>query len=1228
MGPLSDGSDARGILERRTQRIRETLRNPAPRVDVRIPFTGETPKQPSDKSLGGFGKNLMSDAWGTVRGLFDFAAWVPKRMWEIAKDTDQYERDFKLLFDMDRSGNIGEVGKLLWETVKEPYKDGLAEAAYNKPFTMVLDIATLLSLGGGSIARMGKFANLPKLVKIGNSLETLPGRLAGKLVKAPLKLVPKSAWDAMGVGEHTPRYMRLLAQAEAEQSIERAGDLNRLLLSNLSDVDAKALHKAIRVGAPEDVAALSPAARERYDFLIKIVGEQEEMFIGRRLLDDKRATAANAKAAAIELFGSADLANSRKALALMKEGKIKPLFASLYVVPEKTLDLFSTLTRDIRAAGKVGRLEKRAARGLFETDPRVYLSRQIQVFHYTKSRLIWLDRIMQDLKGRGLARTLRTGEDVPEGFAVLQDGIFQKYYEDTARSASALVAELRKGKAPEEAMQAAYQKLLGDPEFGKSLAQAKAIAVPRHVAALVARELSVPGPIGRLYDRGLSYWKAAATVFSPRYWLGTAIGNAFLMVLSGAGPFDLVRARKLKHLLPAELRSRAQTEIHRAGLNLYERAASSLGEYSSGLDNILRQGVFGSEVEAARRRLMDVGANFFGFSDNAEEWLRKTALAPGELGAIEVKLQQIEERIALRLPELLSARKELAALDSQLQRMEPHLARLISSEGPMAQREASLTGKVKALEEEMKKLSGVPGELGPVKAVATREIGAQARRGLAGAEKKLARELALERALSTELERSVLAEIRARGGIKPSGGLLEEFRTHVPKSLRHDPKRGPGIAADELADELATRGILPSPYQDELFRWLDLSLARMRTPKMSEADLLARAREFVRGHTRENLGAIVRSVRESIRAKHELVEVRRAMRGRTKALEAARGERAERTQKLEQAFRERQEKLSILESRKAELEAQALADLRESGQLDKLLPELRARAKVAEEAIAAGDRVAGGYLALHPIEKRFFRRLVPFYAFTKAMTLLAFRLPFLWPKRVFAWNRMAEMAADLTQDEDMPSWLADYMPLMGMEDGSLVMVRTGAWNPFGGVTRTGEVIPRQNPLVKLVLELKSDKNEWTKRPLSPGEYATRLDNGEVFKYENGKLRRVIAQPSLWRSLWYLFPQSQIAEELLIPYRMTDRGWMFSPEPIRNPAGEIQYPRELWQALVGLVNRTTKVNLEEEKGKERRRVARVVRSYMDDLKFAPPQEREAILRVLRDYSEGRIRRLEP
>lgn len=1196
---------------------------------ARIEKSRAAPAAPPKKRIG-VADDPLEDFGNLVGEIRDFFVWVPSQVIEHVKHPDEYIKDWKYLF---QPGVMGEAGSLLLDAALETHKNDrgqidILESATRRPFHFIADALMVKGIVTKA-ARVAGVAKAARFAPILEALERFPAAQAkAGLVKLGETAPVKAVREAMGFGPETRDIMRIRAHEYASEAITEAESLAKLAAQKLSPDEAASLRRAIRVGAPEDLARLGPNARKWYDSFTNLVRGQESFILEKDLLTERRMLVANAKAAALELYGNASTANTRAAVKLIQEGKIKPTYASLFREKEATADLFNTLNQDIRRiTGKYGRLEERTARGLYDPDIVATAVKQVKAFHAMKARVRFLDRTLAHLATKGLARPIRRLDDLRPGEAALQAPLLKRYLEAEMRAASLFWRARMGGASGQEAVRAAFAQTLADPAFRTVGAELNHVAVPRHVAALVARELAIPGPIGRVYDRVMGYWKGLATVFRPQYWLSVAVGNGIMSAMAGVGPEDVARLRHFKHLLPPEVRSRLQHDLAVPGTNAYERVAGTLGEYSSVLDRtLLRQPVFSTEVEAIRRRLLSAGGSAFvaiETLDDPAKFAQLVAAAPDKISEAERLMVLLRERAAARVPEYRKMRAEYEKTVRQATKLEAEYTGRLTQElgGVTPAREGQLRAKLAALAREAAELEA--GKIPMAKEAVM--LQRQLRKGKASVARELERVLRQQETASVADLRAVLTDIRKRGGIGPAG-LTEEWRTSIPRGLRGTK----GVPWDELAQELADRGVISGASFNELADYLGRAVEAIRGSKEAIAGVKAKARRLAAGQIRDALGRLVRNAGEQTGIRHALAQIAKKRREAKTTLEAVSAEGRARMTAMEEGLTRLQERATRLEARLKQAEAEIVEGLDEAGVIERRLPEMRAIAGWADEAIVAGNRLAGDMMRMHPVERVYLRRSVPFYTYTKAMTLFVAKLPFVHPGKVFLWNRWAHLVADMRQDDDFPEWLKDYVPVGHTQDGSTVYIRLSTMLPWGGI-RTAEIgqvpvpslldVASQNPAVKVLFELRGGPT-WTKRPWSTTETMTRLDNGEVYEWRDGRARKTIAQPSLWRSLWYLLPHAQLVEEVLFPYVMTDRGWVGHPEAIMDPSGRVMYPRGLLESVASIVSPRMVVRQEEDlRRQERARTMSFVRSYIKDLKRAAPEKREAMREVLDDVLES-------
>lgn len=332
--------------------------------------------------------------------------------------------------------------------------------------------------------------------------------------------------------------------------------------------------------------------------------------------------------------------------------------------------------------------------------------------------------------------------------------------------------------------------------------------------------------------------------------------------------------------------------------------------------------------------------------------------------------------------------------------------------------------------------------------------------------------------------------------------------------------------------------------------------------------------------------------------------------------------------KLRKVYAKRE---ALVEKRRAVL-ADLTNDYMKTGRLDAAIPGIRQQAQFVQRGIDRSNAFFGDYLGLDGFERRFLSRLIPFYPWTKAMGMLAFRLPFLAPGATFAWNRYAAVMADMVNDERLPDWTQGYLPVFVTKDGNTVWMKLTSYSPFEGLrsSKIGEVpIPsgmafwERNPLISLGIRLVGGKTIFDKSSLPYGEQMVNMHDGSVVEFgQDGKLRKTIPQTPLVSGIAHMFPLTQLAENLLTPFWANKYDSVGLPKPVYNSDGSYRHPKELQDRISRLVG----VNLMTRKpqdliNSERRKAAEAVEQYKRQLKRADPEERQQIVDALRDYARG-------
>ena len=348
--------------------------------------------------------------------------------------------------------------------------------------------------------------------------------------------------------------------------------------------------------------------------------------------------------------------------------------------------------------------------------------------------------------------------------------------------------------------------------------------------------------------------------------------------------------------------------------------------------------------------------------------------------------------------------------------------------------------------------------------------------------------------------------------------------------------------------------------------------------------------------------------------------------------------RAEKAKGIEKEIQVVQQRVANLD----EMRRKVVADIKDnavvSGAMEKWIPGLKRQMDILNPAIDAGNAFFGEYLGMPALEKAVMRRAFPFWSWTKSMMMLAFRLPFMNPTRTFLWNRLGATMLSLVNDEELPEGMKGLIPIFALKDGSMLWQKFSSWMPAGGVrpSKLGDVSipsgidPTSNPWVHLGFRLKGGETVFETGSAIPfGENVVNIYNGEAYEFRNGRLSKTIDQPPFLSTVAQMFPTAQFAEDMITPflgYRTVGGEKGSFPRPTLNPDGSYRYPAEWWESLGTLAGiSTVRRSKESFVESEQKRVTAAFQGLIKAYRNAPPERREGIERMLRDYYKaGKIR----
>lgn len=1099
-----------------TQQTTEPAYKPRPYVKP----AKQEPKPKEAETLG-FITNIPKSVLNMTKGLFvDLPVAVGSSVYNYSKNPSQYVKDWNLMF----SGNSG-LADLAWHELSDYYAKDFWYNFNEDPGRFLQDAASLAS-GVGLIGKGSKIGSVA--TKAGEWIDPLSAtfKLTGKALAKPL--------EAIGIGDETQALERIARTRAGKEALESAAATKQQLFGKLTPEESERLRRLIILGEPDEIAtalAKNDNVAKRYQLWSDRISKTEEPFWKAQvLLDDNEMVEANAKA--IEMYTTYDpkwAANNipiskDQAKQMILDGSLKPSYMSMFRLKNQALDLYDALNEfGSGNRGILGRLEKRLARGEYLTDVDEIMARQIHSFHQAKYKISLLDEVKQYLVSKQKLLLARTPEEaekaISQGYRRLDDAFARNYWESYNRATQIQVEAVKRAAATGEntatallKAKEAFDKLEAAGKVERLLDRAE-IYVPAHVAAWLNRELAPISKGWQMYDKWMSRFKSAVTVFNPRYWSSVVFGNALLATMYGLSP-DMARiAWKHRGDMPVALRQLASHEIFLKDRGIYDRVARSFGEAAGRLDELAKSGIFVSEIAKVAAK------NFYISQMDLIAAVKFYAEAPELLAKARTEVMQLQAQAAAALVKRDSSYRTLKQKEK---RLEFEIAKLMELRQISA---AELSTAIEARADALGK--------------------------------------ALNHVTVTAPKYTYFAQ-----------QFVEEIKNLTSK-LRNSP---------EIVDNA---GVVSA---------IDTGLHFVA---MGKPELLRHA---------------VKRLKKAVRGDSVLVQ------------------RERRLSVFVDMVGKAEERVKIATANFLDRSSQA-------GTLSRSVPELERAAAVADKAIDTANRFYGSYTSLLPFERQVLRRVVPFYTFTKAMTKLAFQFPFLYPKRTFIITHLAKAWNDVMHDENafMPSWSKNYIPVGATEDGGVIMVRVGSFTPLANVRMTGfggHEIPSiadlagQHPFIRVAFEMKGGIPDWTKRPLSPGDRAVRLDNGEVVEFSGDGFKTVIAQPSVWKSLFGMFPQSQLIHSVLSKYAQTDRGWLFNPDPIQTPYGKPRYPKELSDIVLSYtLAPTTRVRPEELERRERVYAGLVAREFQREIKTASPERRNDLIQALRSWQTQRKQAVE-
>ncbi len=1135
---------------------------------------------------GSFIKNAKAVLW-------DLPKTAAENLVHYAKNPNSYLSDIKLL-----PKYLPDIAKIIKDDYKSFYDpDEFGENITEDPFRVVSDVAGAASIVGGATATAGKAAGAAlRGVSRGASKAALGVGRVGRGIARVEALDPSSVAlkgvtsaakplaNAIGIGRYTRTFKTIDATLAAEAEAEAYNVAERIYGGKLTPAEHDAIIESFAVGNREKNALFAQqnpqlwAKREKMrEWLAadeKVWTEKENLVNPKSALDAKAKAWYRYKAAKGEKVvnpdGTTRDLSMQDAIDAMKSGKDEPTFFRLFSSQDDKPMFDAFIERQFHG-GMLSRAEARALRGELPTDINQILSHQLRSSIGTQKN-IKLARAAQELLARsGDLRTVTNKTTAAEikalrkaGFAPLQSTFFKKYHETYGRAVNIIAEGIKKpGDMIRNAANAAEQAkdILLRAEEAVATPPLELWA-PAHAVNWLNHRLS-PGDsmIGSAVR-----WALNIGGTLPYYKAIATVLNPRYWIANAVGDAALsllygVHPQALRYA--HKLRELVPDEIRNIGINkLYN------SDYNLFMRTANRFQNYAQNVDNFFKR-----ATFI--NEAVKEGVKAKLLTVGRdffvaedqlipfIANMRQKPNQWVNNLEeiTRIKERVAAKAVAAVEDDKLRgKLGARYARAASAEGPKGK---VVSDVVYSGEKAAPELYPDLAKGGPGKVEAT----------------------AYDPIYGGDPYGPV-------SDIPSPPSVAEEYRLKKAnlKRILADPSSGNdnarAIAIDTLVQDLAQLG---------------KQLKKEGKAASSAADV-ARVEPFS-----GDLGLAEPSVAKSVGPyDYEAGPAR---------------ELSTNQQRIRTISRQLDENQAAKEEKIADL----LYQIRESGRLAELSPGLEREAMMADRAIDVTARFFASYTRLHPWEKKVVRQFIPFYTFTRAMTQLAFRLPFMMPKRQMVYLNLWRTWNDM-MDNDGPnnSFFRSVVPVMALEDGSVLAIKVSNLNPFGSVRTqsiSGLEVPSafdlfgNHPVLRLAM---GARGQMTPKPLRPGELGTRLDNGEVWEYKGGmNFKRVLLQPSWAKSLWSLFPQGQLLDSLL-PGAQEEGGFLLNPKTIMKdgkPLYPIGWPERLLTAIVP----ATRFDPQEMMRRDVRKLQQIRRSYMKELRNAGEDKRRAIMTILREMS---------
>jgi len=1230
-----------------TEQTQETKWRPWKRIE--IPPRPE-PAPPVEPKLGktplGFVENALDSSWrmlkGIAKGVFvdmpvaNYQAvrdiWKYKSaLPDIVRPSVEYDEATKTWVPARSmlAQQLGSTARAVADSLVEPYRKHGWDIWYYDPAQPLMDAFTIATLGGGSVAKLGRLTGMAKLERTGKMIESIPSRIWEKSATGAFKAV---GIDRAKRAEVLAMKSDEVAKARIESHLTKKAMPNAL--GKLDDAEKARLDKILVQGGTAAELSEFPkvqAAWNEYRGWVK--GTREKYIAESGLSAAGGFDEAVAKKYASEVFRSTKAEDVLRARQAIVELEVKPVYTPAVLehrVPWTIDDVLESPA--VIRTGKVPFLERFTGGGGRIKDPGEYIGKSIDAFYRMKAKTDWVKRI--EARPEMVTGVARAGE-IPVAQKLPSQGVFSKYFADEARVKAVLFRDLAK----EHGVSKAVDMLRGDDFTRRRFNAISGVVVDPTISRILKMEFrdigGVPGMIVHAYDKVLNLFKAAATKFNPKWYSGNVVGDAFLYLLAGGSLSDLrasskiIAAWKKSGKGIEELKVPFQVaSVGTLATDIGSMAkVNKLTEWVQEWDNVGRAGLLKGDV---RDRLYRTGAAFFDMEDD----VRRIVAAPPKYAEAQLAIQTANEHIVRRVPKLQALDRGISVQEAKLARSQQAHAELVGQQGmATTPRQIQIAQRLRDLDAKMEALAKGSEAVGALQVAARGEIKGLIRKGRGGIEKGLMKTLLADEASSRAYHVEILRDIRQRGGINPGELASDVAYSDLPKSYF----RKGGVPLDQLAQEFSDRGIIAVADSGDLLDFLSKTYKAAAKKPVNPKMVRAEARKILATRSDASIGELIRTAREQVNLRREFLQARVASRQAQKQAVEIASKRNERVAVIQKEIEATKARLGHA----TQLRDQILADIRDRtvrrGEFEKLMPGLEKDMAVARPAIEKANGFFGDYDGLGPVEQYLFRRMVPFYAFSKAMAMLAFRLPFRQPGQLFRWDRYAAFMASQVGDPGMPEYMASYIPTFVLQDGSTAWMKMSSVSPFGSLrtSRFGGIpipgivdIREQNPIARLLYTMSGGKTKFDVGTIPYGEPMVSVADGSVYEMTgDGYIQKTIPQVPFIAGLIHMFPGTQFIDQLITGSEVNQYGDLGEPHAIMNPDGSVRYPVELWNSLTNFFVARTKIKKREDIIlAEKRRVRMVMEDLRAEYRRADPERRQFIQQVFRDYAAGAYRKI--